>query len=250
MSLSSRSMPSGPICALVFRMFSQPFVGHFGNDGLNSGSSDRPGHISGVGVPSFWKTLKIVSISESPANNGAPVAISPRTQPTLQRSTGTLYKAEPSRISGARYQTVTTSCVYFGTGTVYARARPKSAIFRRRRWSISRFCGFRSLCKIRFAWQNSMPRQSWNARDLIVDEGSCRPMDFMYFLRSFSTNSKTSVSLFVEQKTSRSLTTFSCGSSLSRAISRIAVLGTPSSSESSFIFFMATTFPVLFCLAL
>mmetsp|Transcript_41825 Transcript_41825/g.118251 ORF Transcript_41825/g.118251 Transcript_41825/m.118251 type:complete len:242 (-) Transcript_41825:175-900(-) len=234
-------MPSGPTWSRVFLILSQPFGGHLGKVGLNSGSSATPGHCSTVGVPSFWNTLKIVSISESPAKSGEPVAISPSTQPTLHRSTGTLYRTEPSRISGARYQTVTTSWVYLGMGTVYARASPKSAIFSRIFESIRRFWGLRSRWRIRFAWQNSMPRQSWNPRFLMAAGGSRRP--FMNFFRSFSTNSKTRTSLFVEQNTSRSLTTFSCDSSFRSAISRIAVLGTPSSSESSFIFFMATARP-------
>merc|ERR1719262_1337472 len=101
-------------------MLCHPRAGHFGKDALKSGSSDSPGQIASVGVPSFWNILKIVSISESPANSGCPVAISPMTQPILQRSTGTLYKVAPRRISGGLYQTVTTSCVYLGTGTVKA----------------------------------------------------------------------------------------------------------------------------------
>lgn len=46
------------------------------------------------------------------------------------------------------------------------------------------------------------------------------------------------------------LTTFSSFNSLSRLISRMAVLGTPSSSASSLIFFRATTSPVVLSLAL
>mmetsp|Transcript_5147 Transcript_5147/g.19270 ORF Transcript_5147/g.19270 Transcript_5147/m.19270 type:complete len:232 (+) Transcript_5147:171-866(+) len=231
-------------------MFSQPLCFHSGKVGLNSGNSAKPGHCSSVGVPSFWKTLKIVSISESPAKRGMPVAVSAMTQPTLHMSTGTLYSTEPKRISGARYQTVTTSWVYFGTGTEYARARPKSAIFKHNFESIKRFCGLISLCRIRFAWQNSMPKVSWWAKDLMTLGSNCRPTPFMYFFKSFSTNSKTSTNLLVEQKTSINLTTFGCDNSFSKAISRMAVLGTPSSSESNFIFFMATESPVLACVAL
>mmetsp|Transcript_28588 Transcript_28588/g.62365 ORF Transcript_28588/g.62365 Transcript_28588/m.62365 type:complete len:223 (+) Transcript_28588:412-1080(+) len=221
-------------------MLSQPLAGHCGKDGLKSGSLVRPGHCVAVGVPNFWKTLKIVSISESPANSGAPVAISPKTQPTLQRSTGMLYKVEPRRISGARYHTVTTSCVYFGIGTLYARASPKSAITSRPLLSMRMFWGLMSRCRMRFAWQKSMPWQSWKAMSLTTP-GVKRPFrDFIYFFRSFSRYSKTRCSLVVEQKTSSSLTTFLWESSFSKAISLIAVLGTPSSSESSFIFFIAT----------
>mmetsp|Transcript_30801 Transcript_30801/g.65504 ORF Transcript_30801/g.65504 Transcript_30801/m.65504 type:complete len:251 (+) Transcript_30801:153-905(+) len=244
MRRSRRSMPSGPTCCAVFRIAFQPLTGHLGKVGLKSGSSETPGHMFSVGVPNFWKILKIVSISESPAKRGAPVAISPITHPMLQRSTGTLYRVAPKRISGGRYQTVTTSWVYFGTGTVKARARPKSAILRCNRVSMRRFCGFKSLWMMRLAWQNSTPRQSWYAKFFTVP-GVRRPLsDFMYFLRSFSRNSNTSTSLFGLQKTSRRRTTFGCESSFRSAISRIAVLGTPSSCASSFICFMATDSPV------
>ena len=48
---------------------------------------------------------------------------------------------EPSRISGARYHSVTTSCVYVLTGMPNARARPKSASLSALELrSISRFC--------------------------------------------------------------------------------------------------------------
>lgn len=46
------------------------------------------------------------------------------------------------------------------------------------------------------------------------------------------------------------LTIFGWRSSFNREISRIAVLGTPSSSLSNLIFFMATTWPVVLCLPL
>mmetsp|Transcript_68942 Transcript_68942/g.202378 ORF Transcript_68942/g.202378 Transcript_68942/m.202378 type:complete len:203 (-) Transcript_68942:315-923(-) len=200
-------MPSVPTCAFVLRIASQPRAGHRGKVGLKSGSSETPGHICSVGVPSFWKILKIVSISESPAKSGAPVAISAITQPMLHRSTGTLYSAPPRRISGGLYQTVTTSWVYLGTGTVKARARPKSAIFRRSLLSMRRFCGLRSRWRIRFAWQNSTPRQSWYVKFLTVCGGRRPLIARMYFFKSFSTNSKTSTSLFGLQKTSRSRTT-------------------------------------------
>ena len=48
--------------------------------------------------------------------------------------------------TGARYHSVTTSCVYVRSGTVNARASPKSASFSVPRFgSTSTFCGFRSL---------------------------------------------------------------------------------------------------------
>uniref|UniRef100_A0A915HQS5 Uncharacterized protein n=1 Tax=Romanomermis culicivorax TaxID=13658 RepID=A0A915HQS5_ROMCU len=49
---------------------------------------------------------------------------------------------------------------------------------------------------------------------------------------------------------SQYLTTLGCLNSLRSEISRIAVDGTPSSSDSSRIFFSATNFPVDFCRAL
>mmetsp|Transcript_16635 Transcript_16635/g.26419 ORF Transcript_16635/g.26419 Transcript_16635/m.26419 type:complete len:224 (+) Transcript_16635:529-1200(+) len=192
----------------------------------------------------------MVSISESPANNGCPVAISPTTAPMLQRSTGTLYNCAPNNISGGLYHTVTTSCVYFGTGTVKARAKPKSAIFNCNRLSMSRFCGLMSRWIIRFAWQNSTPRSNWNAKVFTVAGGSRPFKAFMYFLRSFSKYSNTNTNLFGLQKTSRSRTMFWCGSSFSNAISRMAVLGTPSSCASNFICFMATHSLVLLLRAL
>mmetsp|Transcript_4402 Transcript_4402/g.12276 ORF Transcript_4402/g.12276 Transcript_4402/m.12276 type:complete len:252 (-) Transcript_4402:183-938(-) len=251
MSLSNRSMPSAPTCALVLRMLSQPLCVHFGKLALNSGSWSSCGHSAIDGVPSFWKILKMVSISESPAKSGARVAISPRMQPTLHMSTGTLYSCEPRRISGARYQTVTTSCVYFGMGTEYALARPKSAIFSRSCRSTRIFCGFKSRWRMRFTWQNSVPRHSWKAMDLITLDSNCLPpRERMCFFKSCGRNSKTSTSFFVEQKTSSNLTTFSWFNSFRSAISRNAVLGMPSSSLSNFIFFMATSRPERTCLAL
>jgi hypothetical protein len=50
-----------------------------------------------------------------------------------------------------------TSCVYVRKGMPNARARPKSASLRLYRLSISRFCGFRSRCRIRCVWQYSSP---------------------------------------------------------------------------------------------
>merc|ERR1719446_1227282 len=109
-------MPEAPICAWVFRIFAQPLCDHFGKVGLKSGRSETPGQIASVGVPNFWKILKAVSISESPAKSGAPVAISARMHPTPHMSTGMLYSFEPSSISSGLYQTVITSCVYWGIG--------------------------------------------------------------------------------------------------------------------------------------
>ena len=48
------------------------FFRHFGKVRFMSGISYMVGHSSSFGVPSFWKILKIVSISESPAKSGWP----------------------------------------------------------------------------------------------------------------------------------------------------------------------------------
>lgn len=54
-----------------------------------------------------------------------------------------------------------TSCVYVRMGMPNARARPKSASFRLFLLSIRRFCGLRSRCRIRCAWQYNKPEVSW-----------------------------------------------------------------------------------------
>jgi len=64
-----------------------------------------------VGVPKTRKILKIVSISESPGKRDCPVAISAMMHPNDQMSIGVAYLLCPKRISGARYQSVTTSWV-------------------------------------------------------------------------------------------------------------------------------------------
>ena len=48
---------------------------------------------------------------------GSPHAISAKMQPADHTSTAVEYVAWPSRISGERYQSVTTSCVYGRSGT-------------------------------------------------------------------------------------------------------------------------------------
>ena len=64
-----------------------------------------------VGVPSRRKIASSCPSSESPANSGRHVAISARTHPAAQTSTGVEYERSPRRSSGARYQSVTTSLV-------------------------------------------------------------------------------------------------------------------------------------------
>mmetsp|Transcript_24701 Transcript_24701/g.68894 ORF Transcript_24701/g.68894 Transcript_24701/m.68894 type:complete len:203 (-) Transcript_24701:563-1171(-) len=146
LSNSSRSStPSGPSCFAMLWTSAQGWRRHCGKLGLKSGSMSRPGHSALVGVPSFLKIWNIVSISLSPRKSAVPMAISPRMHPELHISIGSEYSSAPKRISGARYHTVTTSCVYLGMGTEKARAMPKSAIFKVFDLSIKMFCGFKSL---------------------------------------------------------------------------------------------------------
>jgi hypothetical protein len=56
----------------------------------------------------YRKILKISSISESPGKRGLRVHISAKMQPTDHMSTPVEYCRPPSRISGERYQSVTT----------------------------------------------------------------------------------------------------------------------------------------------
>ena len=135
--------------------------------------------------------MKSSSISESPGKRGWPVTISGMIVPTDQMSTGTEYCLPPRRISGARYHSVTTSCVYVRSGTVKARARPKSASLSVPCFgSTSTFCGFRSRWKMRWEWHHERPLSIWYVNDLMHSPLSLYCSDFMYFLRSKSQYSK------------------------------------------------------------
>lgn len=59
-------------------------------------------------MSAYLKILKISSISESPGKSGLRVHISAKIHPTDHMSTPVEYWRPPSRISGARYQSVTT----------------------------------------------------------------------------------------------------------------------------------------------
>merc|ERR1719326_83825 len=61
-----------------------------------------------VGEPNAVKIFMIISTSESPANNGAPVHISTMMAPMAHTSTGELYVGLCKSSSGARYQRVDT----------------------------------------------------------------------------------------------------------------------------------------------
>jgi len=60
-----------------------------------------------------------------------------------------------------------TSWVNVLIGTPNALASPKSANFINPFLSISKFCGFRSLCKILLQWQYFIAEMIWNKYDLI-----------------------------------------------------------------------------------
>lgn len=133
---------------------------------------------------------------------------------------------------------------------------------------MSKFCGFKSRWRIRWSWQTAIPRNNWNIKDyssvgylqiinneltLMVAISSSPPIASMNFLRSESRYSKTNVSffstwwsntrwklLFISDKqiepvcnTSHSRTMFGCFSSFNKAISRIAVHGTPYADPNS-----------------
>lgn len=74
----------------------------------HSGRSTIVGQLSSVGVPRALKIFSSWSWSLVPGKSGRPEFISPKIQPTLQRSTGVEYFREPMRTSGARYHSVTT----------------------------------------------------------------------------------------------------------------------------------------------
>mmetsp|Transcript_29977 Transcript_29977/g.65904 ORF Transcript_29977/g.65904 Transcript_29977/m.65904 type:complete len:262 (+) Transcript_29977:416-1201(+) len=237
---SSSSTPGGPRTLPRAGWSSQGWRRHLGKLAEYSFSSSTPGQTCWWGVPSWRKILKRVSISESPANRGDPLAISARMAPMDHTSQPSPYSFLLRRISGGRYHTVTTSCVRTGIGRAKALANPKSAIFSWFLSSISKLAGFRSLWITRRAWQNSNPTRSCLKRVQIVaaDSGLFARRNLF---KSLATYSNTSNNFFCEQWTSYNLTTFTWCSSFNTAISRIAVLGIPSSSCSSFIRFIAIT---------
>mmetsp|Transcript_514 Transcript_514/g.1321 ORF Transcript_514/g.1321 Transcript_514/m.1321 type:complete len:301 (-) Transcript_514:43-945(-) len=204
------------------------------------------GQDSSVGVPSSRKMRISWSSSELPGKSGRPDAISPKMHPTDQISTGVEYLRLPINTSGARYHSVTTSCVYDRTGMPKARARPKSASLRAPSCLLMRrFCGLRSRWSTRRSWQKATPRRSWKRSVLSVRASTLPSVWSRNFLRSWSRNSKTRVSFFSVWITSRSRTMLGCWSSLRMEISRMAVLGMPSSSASRRIFLSATSSPLV-----
>ena len=77
--------------------------------GLELGQLAHAGKISSVGVPRWRKMLSLVRLRG--AAKAPTVTISANMQPIDQISTGVEYLREPISTSGARYQSVTTSCV-------------------------------------------------------------------------------------------------------------------------------------------
>mmetsp|Transcript_7986 Transcript_7986/g.32434 ORF Transcript_7986/g.32434 Transcript_7986/m.32434 type:complete len:396 (-) Transcript_7986:16-1203(-) len=126
--------------------------------------SSTPAHVSGLGVPRARKIWKSWSISMfSLGKSGAPLASSPNTAPTLHMSIGIEYFTfgPPSRISGARYHSVTTSWVRLPTGGATWRLRPHPAITSRPvRRSTSRLSGLMSRCRVARECAASTPRSS------------------------------------------------------------------------------------------
>ena len=120
---------------------------------LALGRRRNPGHESSVGMPHSSKILVISCTSFLPWKSGSRMRSSPNMHPTLHMSTARPYSFAPSRSSGARYQSVTTSCVSFGGGSPTYLAIPKSAILSCP-WLLSkRFDVLRSRWRIQFSWR-------------------------------------------------------------------------------------------------
>lgn len=79
-------------------------------------------------MPRIWNILKICSISYPfPKNKGFLIKSSAKIHPTAQISTAKVYLCCPSKISGALYHNVSTSCVKVLTGIMSNLESPKSA---------------------------------------------------------------------------------------------------------------------------
>lgn len=114
------------------------------------------------------------SVLSRPRKIGMPLIISAMMHPADHTSMLVEYVRLPSKTSGARYHSVTTSFEKVLTGMPNARARPKSASLSSPRLLIKRFCGLRSRCSTRFSWQNAVPLSSWNMK-LRTVAGSSAP---------------------------------------------------------------------------
>lgn len=107
----------------------------------------------------YWRMATIMANSLSLGNRGFILNSSAIIQPAAHMSHGDKY-SDWMRISGARYQRVTTTGVR-AASQPRTRANPKSVIFSwRPSRSIKIFAGFRSRCTIRWECKKSVPRRS------------------------------------------------------------------------------------------
>lgn len=137
------------------------------------------------------------------------------------------------RIDHIRSSKVHTSLENVLTGTPNALANPKSPNLSSPLRLMSKFWGFKSLCKTWFSWQNAVPLSSWymKLRTVFGSNAPRSPCWSIYFLRSCSQNSNMRTSLVSVWMTSWSRTMLTCLSSFMREISRMAVEGVPSSAS-------------------
>lgn len=103
-------------------------IGNFGK--VEYSARAASGHISDdPGVPILFIIRSNVSISESPGKSALPHMSSPRIHPIDHISIPASYRQSPSKISGALYHKVTTSCVNVFLGSCNHLASPKSPTF-------------------------------------------------------------------------------------------------------------------------
>mmetsp|Transcript_10001 Transcript_10001/g.25807 ORF Transcript_10001/g.25807 Transcript_10001/m.25807 type:complete len:201 (-) Transcript_10001:469-1071(-) len=159
--------------------------------------------------------------------------------PTDQTSMEDVYSVHDSSSSGARYHSVTTSCVIGGGGMpllspwscAYCRASPKSHTLSSPRLLYRMLEVFRSRCRIQFSCRYATPESSWSMSCFASDtENGCFILSSMQFLRSCSMYSITmyTSSLRLPMTTSGTLTMLGWWNCTRMLISRMAVLGKPS----------------------
>ena len=159
------------------------------------GRRRKLGQEDSVGTPSSAKIFEIWSTSVLPWRMGSLDRSSPKIHPMLHMSTSGPYSFAPSRSSGDRYHSVTTSCVSGGLGSPVNRARPKSATLICPRLFMSRLDVLRSRCTIQWLCISAVAETSCNRRVLISDckKGSCMLSESV--LRSCSIKSMTRYTL-------------------------------------------------------
>mmetsp|Transcript_14746 Transcript_14746/g.37428 ORF Transcript_14746/g.37428 Transcript_14746/m.37428 type:complete len:209 (-) Transcript_14746:444-1070(-) len=128
-SSSNESSNWSPSCPSLGERFLTSFHMrglHLGKLAFQSGNVLSSGHMSSVGVPNFMKIWKSVEISESPAQSGRPVAISPKRQPAAHASTSSEQPRAPRSTSGATYhmQYLVSSWRRKGTEKAWAVLKP------------------------------------------------------------------------------------------------------------------------------